>query len=286
MRKPLWLGSVLLLLCCGVVQPVDAFERIKNQAGKEVFWPRTTGKAVVKYYIQQEGLGDYFKANPTLGVAGSEMNAVKGAFLLWSTLTCSDGRPVGLSAQFQGLLPPAQAKVGYDPNCASCNTNLVVFIRDRNLWRHNDLVLSKTTLNFNETTGEIVDADIEINATGKFILTTQTQQPENIKWDILNIMAHEAGRFLGLDTSTDPKATMAAKSSEGDLSLRSLEKDDVDGICTIYPPSDNAQQVPLYQEVEAQRDLGCSSVPGSAPSLGSLVLLLFGLLLLVRRSRA
>lgn len=286
MRWPLWLGSLALLVGCCFSSQALAFERAKTKDGKEVFWPRTTGSAVIKYTIHQEGLGDYFKSNPNLGAVGSEFAAVKNAFLLWSTLTCTDGRPVGLRAQFQGLLPAAQAKVGYDPNCASCNSNLVVFIRDRNLWRHNDLVLSKTTLNFNDTTGEIVDADIEINATGKFAFSTQIQNPENIKWDILNIMSHEVGRFLGLDTSTDPKATMAAKSSVGDLSLISLEKDDVEGICTIYPPNNNAASVPLYQESEAGRDLGCSSVEGPQPSLALTLFFLFSLLFLVRRKRA
>lgn len=279
-----WIFFLTVLLSNVSFVSVQAFERAKNKAGKPIYWPRASTIAVVKYHIHESGLDDYFKQNPQWGALGSEFQAVQNAFLTWSFLTCPDNRPIGLSLQFQGKLTAQKATVGYDANCSTCNTNLVVFIRDRNLWRHNELILAQTTVTPNETTGEILDADIEINASGRFSFSTQIESPENIKWDIQSVMAHEVGRFLGLDTSTEPNATMAAKANEGSLELRSLEKDDITGMCTIYPPNEKAEKIPLYQEVQAGRALGCSSLP-SSPLLRRLELwlILIGLGMLVLR---
>ncbi len=268
---PVWIGIGF----CLVSTPGHAFNRAKNSAGKELFWPRTSTVAVVKLHIQQPGLGDYFAANPKLGSPESEVAAIQAAFFAWTAVTCSDARPVGLSVVFQGRL--ANAKVGYDSTCTGCNQSVVVFVRGRGAWRHNEQVLSKTTVTSNPTTGAILDADIEINATGKFAFSTQVRVQENIRWDLQNIMTHEAGKFLGLAESSDPKSTMAAKTSSGDLSLRSLETDDINGICTIYPPDPNAAKIPTYQQTKATRDLGCSSVTEAIPSLslGFFLLLLF-----------
>jgi hypothetical protein len=51
-------------------------------------------------------------------------------------------------------------------------------------------------------------------------------------------LTHEAGHFLGLSHSPDPTATMKAvysAASDG-TSFRTLEPDDVAGICDVYPP--------------------------------------------------
>lgn len=273
LRSKLSLLLLLLLFGGGLwPAPAYAYVRAKNTAGQEIFWPRSSSVAVVKFHIQQEGLGDYFARNPKLGTAGSEFFAVQAGFFAWSTVTCADARPVGLRALFQGRLPNAQ--VGYDDKCASCNQNVIVFVRDRSQWRHDIQLLSKTTVTTNATTGAILDADIEINATGQYALSTQIQERDNIRWDLQNIMTHEAGKFLGLGESTDFKSTMAAKTSQGDLSLRSLESDDIKGICAVYPPDPKAATIPTYQEAEVERALGCSTTSEKLPPLGLGVALL------------
>jgi MYXO-CTERM domain-containing protein len=74
---------------------------------------------------------------------------------------------------------------------------------------------------------------MEINATGKN-LSTSTTVPAN-GFDLLSVITHEAGHFLGLAHATDSKATMFASYKPGTSSLRTLAADDIAGICEIYP---------------------------------------------------
>jgi hypothetical protein len=50
-------------------------------------------------------------------------------------------------------------------------------------------------------------------------------------------VTHEVGHFIGLDHTLDFDATMFAGYDEGTTELRTLEQDDIDGACAIYPPS-------------------------------------------------
>ena len=88
-------------------------------------------------------------------------------------------------------------------------------------------------MTFNSDTGEIYDADMELNATGKN-LTVEGAVPAR-GFDLLSVVTHEAGHFLGLAHATDTQATMYAAYKPGSTSLRSLTPDDADGMCAIYP---------------------------------------------------
>lgn len=57
--------------------------------------------------------------------------------------------------------------------------------------------------------------------------------------DARGVYTHELGHALGLGHSTDPSATMYA-SDPGGEAWRSIEKDDVDGVCALYPGSGSA----------------------------------------------
>jgi hypothetical protein len=56
-------------------------------------------------------------------------------------------------------------------------------------------------------------------------------------YDYLSIMTHEAGHFLGLAHSADEDATMFARYLPGRTKMRDLMRDDVEGICAVYPPT-------------------------------------------------
>src|SRR5262249_46305618 len=113
------------------------------------------------------------------------------------------------------------------------NQNLIVFRDDG--WPYNDpySTLGLTTVTFNAETGEIYDADMEINASGRNLSITDTV-PSN-GFDLLSVVTHEAGHFFGLAHATDPVATMYASYKPGSASLRDLAPDDIEGICAIYP---------------------------------------------------
>ncbi len=55
--------------------------------------------------------------------------------------------------------------------------------------------------------------------------------------DLDSLVTHEAGHLLGLAHTPDASATMFAGYRRGTIDLRSLEADDIAGLCAIYPPT-------------------------------------------------
>jgi MYXO-CTERM domain-containing protein len=114
------------------------------------------------------------------------------------------------------------------------NQHVIIF--DDSSWPHDDSnnTLALTTVTFDSTTGEIYDADMEIN-TAQQTLTVHDPIPAD-GYDLASIVTHETGHFLGMAHSGDTRATMYAHYRQGATSMRDLTQDDVSGICSIYPP--------------------------------------------------
>jgi MYXO-CTERM domain-containing protein len=150
------------------------------------------------------------------------------SFTTWNEVKCGSGS-IGIATSDVG--PADCSEVRYNPN--GPNQNVIVF-RDTT-WPYSDPnnTLGLTTVTFNADTGEIYDADMELNATGKNLSTSMTV-PAN-GFDLLSVITHEAGHFLGLAHATDPTATMFASYKPGTTTLRSVAADDIAGICSIYP---------------------------------------------------
>ena len=69
---------------------------------------------------------------------------------------------------------------------------------------------------------------------------------------------------------------MYAQGSEKELKKRTLDEDDVKGICAIYPPRQSSGKVPTYTMEERNRGLGgCSSAKDPGISIWGLFLLFF-----------
>lgn len=172
-----------------------------------------------------------YSVNSAAGVhvpLATATTVIDSAFTTWNAVKCGSG-DIGIAASDLG--PAECSEVRYNPN--GPNQNVIIF-RDTT-WPYSDPnnTLGLTTVTFNADTGEIYDADMELNATGKN-LSTSTTVPAN-GFDLLSVVTHEAGHFLGLAHATDPTATMFASYKPGTTTLRTLAPDDIAGICDIYP---------------------------------------------------
>ncbi len=141
---------------------------------------------------------------------------------------------------------------------------------NRIVWHENDWpadltggdVLAVTTTLYRVSTGQILDADIDVN--GAQYTWTDTTDPSMVQTDVQNAMTHELGHVLGLAHSPEMDATMYYESPPGDLDKRTLAQDDVDGLCYIYPERLATPGAPPMQTPPLSSS--CSASPGRGGS--------------------
>jgi len=161
------------------------------------------------------------------------VNILDGAFAKWTSVSCppSSTGATQVSISASNLGPVDCNKVEYN-TYGGPNQNVIVFRDD--MWPYNDSLntLGLTTVTFEPDTGELYDADTEINGT----VPLSTGDPvKDGYYDLESIITHEMGHFLGLAHSADATATMYAQYSRGSTAMRTLKQDDTDGLCSIYP---------------------------------------------------
>lgn len=142
-----------------------------------------------------------------------------------------------------------------DPTLTACAAKY-------NCWPHDSVAtIGLTTATFDLTTGEIVDADVEVHSwdgnnppDGSFItcaaagsptcvMPYSSPQPGCIYVDAASIAFHEAGHVLGLDHTCSypapydacPAGSVMQPTLQPGATRLALSADDVNGVCTIYP---------------------------------------------------
>lgn len=196
--------------------------------------------ACVSYDVQQD-------ATPALP-EGTAAHIVDAAFAKWTGVTCANGRNLSIAAVNLG--PVACDKVQY--NSDEGNQHVIIF---RNPWPHPDdrlNTLGLTTVTFDAITGELYDADTEINASVRLSIDGSNGN------DFESIITHEAGHFLGMAHSSDPNATMYAFYA---ATMRTLHADDIDGICAIYPPGGIRNVDPSVSPTATIAEAACDPTP-------------------------
>lgn len=179
---------------------------------------------------------------------------INRAFARWPSISCN-GAQVGISVTNIGST--SCTEVRYNPN--SANQNMVVFRDDG--WPYSDSfsTLGLTTVTFNADTGEIFDADMEINSSQRNLIAGEDIPKTG--FDLESVVTHEAGHFFGLAHSQDKTATMYASYAPGTTALRTLSADDGKGLCEIYPDTATRTVSPKASQTGAIASEACNPEP-------------------------
>lgn len=131
------------------------------------------------------------------------------------------------------------------------NHNMIGFVDGP--WPHGGgETLSLATLTFDANTGEIFDADLEVNGEVGWVSSSDGKIADNA-FDLDSAMLHEAGHFLGIAHASDANAVMFASYTPGEART-ALTADDKNAICTAYPS-------------KLTRSTGTGAIPATACNL-------------------
>ena len=246
--------------------------------------------------VLQSSAGD-----PSLGDAG--FDAVTRGWQTWeaqmqacSDLTLTEG--ARSASRTVGLLPDGGAE-----NLVLFRTRLCTAVVDagdpcngsgtcgnqHDCWEHTSGVLALTTTTYLRTSGVIVDADVELNASQAVFTVVDAppcdpaaQSLDCVANDTQETATHEFGHALGLSHSPDPTSTMYAYAPVGETSKRTLDDGTRQFVCDVYPLGRPSQDC-IAADGGSMDGSGCSTAGTSTtPVLAAGVL---GLLLLVGRRR-
>lgn len=241
--------------------------------GTPLHWPATC----ISFSVQRDGSKtDSIDYETAAGV-------IDEAFAIWQGADCG-GAPPSLVVKDLGAVVCNKAEY----NQEQPNANIFTF-RDKDWpYKNAEDTLALTTITYNTETAEIYDADVEINS---FDATfTVTDDLELVNADLLSVLTHEVGHFLGLSHAPQRAATMYPEYAPKDTHQRTLDADDQLGICDIYPPDRNvgAACEPRHgfsSQCAVAEESGCGIARGPRSPLGLALLAPLGLLLGLRRVR-
>ena len=258
MNRALFVAAIGLFVC-GTSASASAFCRTKTCGkhctfdentcpieGKPIAW----GGSCVSFTVQRDG-------SPSISQSTLSETA-DAAFRVWQKATCPlTSKPPGLSVgDVFGIA--VCGRVEY--NSRQANANIIVM---RESWDADPSALAITTVTINTETGELYDADMEINGTQPL----SAGPPVPNRFDLQSIITHEAGHFLGIAHTNQAGATMFPTYQPGVEDFRTLENDDIAAICTAYPPERSATACDWRPRRGFSAECGLDPITGGGCSL-------------------
>lgn len=193
--------------------------------GKPLFW----GSDCVTLSVQADGA-------PHAGIdAAAAKASLERAVEAWTSVDCPGGGHPAFTVKISAPVECAASEYSAD----TANANILMFRDDT--WPYEGQspdTLGFTRVHFDRDTGELYDADIELNAVAEPLAVGR--EPASNEADLDSIVTHELGHLLGLGHTLDVEATMVAGYVNGTFELRTPGRDDIAGICAIYPPDRKA----------------------------------------------
>jgi hypothetical protein len=219
---------VVVIVLCGSAQTASAFCRLTTEkpipgdnncsaGGIGLAWTRPC----LSFSVRERE-----RPKPSLDAI---RDVIDVSFSTWTDVEC-DGQQVGLLVSETAELAQCGTPE-YNPEAPNANT--IIFIED---WKARHLpedAFGLTLVWHNGHTGEIYDADMQLNETiGPFAICDGECLEGTV--DLQNVVTHEAGHFFGLGHSRVRGATMSASAAVGETSKRDLAQDDRNGLCSVY----------------------------------------------------
>jgi len=196
--------------------------------------------------------------------------AVDAAFLAWTSRACpTDGSgPSRPSIDVRDLGPVACAEASFSND--GPNQNVIVF-RDAE-WPHKaqegvsldqpSPTVALTTVSFDKKTGEILDADMELNSADHHIVPLDgvAEVPAGT-FDLQSVLTHEAGHVFGIAHAPSSFSVMYASDEGGSIRKRTIGLEDVASICSIYAPNGGRNVATSVEPSGVVPSVACDPTP-------------------------
>lgn len=221
----LWGASLLSPRPCAAycrtttVAPDDRFPPdVCYAEGYPLFWPTRH----LHYAINQRDVPGFDE--------DALRDALERSFAPWTEVVCG-GIPVDLLIEQD----EQRSQLASRPKEEEPRTSIVAYVPEQD-WDDELHALAITNMRYNRKTGHILGADLLLNGAHDFQVCADEGCDEAVT-DLLNVVTHEAGHFLGLAHSNVEGSTMWWNADAADTDKRSLEQDDIQGLCAIYGPN-------------------------------------------------
>jgi hypothetical protein len=219
-------AMLLCLLCAAFAHGGPAMAWIQatvvNPDGDTVYFHQPGN--CVAWSLSLEGSSDIMDYNLLHG-------AVRQSFETWNAVSCSYVKFFETDAVTCGC-----SDFGYNQDGA--NTNLIAWYERSWPGDYPPEAVAITAVSYDEGTGAILDSDIAVNG-DRFIFGIVQEGSCDGLMDVQSAVTHEAGHMLGFDDSDVPGATMYGFTFPCETEKRTLEDDDISGLCAMYPLASN-----------------------------------------------